>query len=271
VAENSNNPWAVSNPQAGVLDGQWEIDESYRILDASYDSRTPGSDHSGPLANEMNQPSYSGRPFFQATRFGESHDMVSAQDSQQLDQRVAARPPYGQGYQLAKAMGTLTLLSNGVPLLFMGQEVGETLCFSFDNAAQPVNPQQLPAATAIDQTRILAWFVSLMGLRNDPSKGLQGESNYQVVGTGNRTVAYTCGAQQGLFVVVTFGTPNQQQNSGWLGLPAGTAFKEIFNSSWPAFQVEFEPENANGGYTAQIYSGQILNLPAIGAVVLERV
>jgi hypothetical protein len=110
-----------------------------------------------------------------------------------------------------------------------------------------------------------------MGLRNDPSKGLQGESNYQVVGTGNRTVAYTCGAQQGLFVVVTFGTPNQQQNSGWLGLPAGTAFKEIFNSSWPVFQVEFEAENANGGYTAQIYSGQILNLPAIGAVVLERV
>jgi 1,4-alpha-glucan branching enzyme len=271
VAENSNNPWAVSNPQSGVLDGQWEIDESYRILDASYDSGTPGSDHSGPLANEMNQPSYSERPFFQATRFGESHDMVSAQDSQQLDQRIAARPPFGQGYQLAKAMGTLTLLSNGVPMLFMGQEVGETLCFSFDNAAQPVNPQQLPAATAIDQTRILAWFVSLMGLRNDPSKGLQGESNYQVVGTGNRTAAYTCGAQQGLFVVVTFGTPNQQQNSGWLGLPAGTAFKEIFNSSWPVFQVEFEPENANGGYTAQIYSGQILNLPAMGAVVLERV
>jgi 1,4-alpha-glucan branching enzyme len=271
VAENSNNPWAVSNPQSGVLDGQWEVDEAYRVRDASYDSGTPGSDDSGPLANEMNQPSYSGRPFFQATRFGESHDMVSAQDSQQLNQRIAARPPFGQGYQLAKAMGTLTLLSNGVPMLFMGQEVGETLCFSFDDAAQPVNPQQLPAATAIDQGRILAWFVSLMGLRNDPSQGLQGESNYQVVGTGNRTVAYTCGAQQCLFVVVTFGTPNQQQNSGWLGLPAGTAFKEIFNSSWPDFQVEFEPENTNGGYTAQIYSGQILNLPAMGAVVLQRV
>jgi hypothetical protein len=32
-----------------------------------------------------------------------------------------------------------------------------------------------------------------MGLRNDPSKGLQGEMNYQVVATGNRTVAFTCG------------------------------------------------------------------------------
>jgi 1,4-alpha-glucan branching enzyme len=271
VAENSVSGWDISNPTWGVLDGQWGIDEVYQIRAACYDSWHDGWDDSSPLENQMNQPAYWGRPFSQATRFGESHDMVSGQDP--ANQRIAARPPYGQGFQLAKAMGTLTLLSNGIPMLFMGQEVGETLCFSFDDAAQAVNPQlyDLPPASATDQTRILAWFRNLMGLRNDPTKGLQGDSNYQVVGTGDRTVAFTCGAQQGLFVVVTFDTPNQQQNSGWLGLPGGVAFKEIFNSSWPDFQVEFEPESANGGYTAQIYSGQILNLPAIGAVVLERV
>jgi 1,4-alpha-glucan branching enzyme len=171
-----------------------------------------------------------------------------------------------------ESLGTLTLLSNGVPMLFMGQEVGETLAFSFDNAGLVVNPQQydLPAASATDRTRILAWFRSLMGLHNDPTTGLQGDANYQVVGTGNRTVAFTCGAAQRLFVVVTFGTPNQQQNSAWLGLPSGVEFKEIFNSSWPVFRVESEPESSNGGYTAQIYSGQVLNLPSIGAVVLER-
>jgi 1,4-alpha-glucan branching enzyme len=271
VAENSDNPWAISDPQSGVMDGQWEIDESYRILDASYDSWHPGWDDSTPLENEMNQPSYWGRPFFQATRFGESHDMVSAQDPG--NQRIAARPPFGDGFQLSKAMGALTLLSNGVPMLFMGQEVGETLPFSFDDAAQPVNPQQydLPLATATDQTRILGWFRSLMGLRNDPSKGLQGEASYQIVGRGDRTVSLTCGVNQQLFVVVTFDTPNQQQNSAWLGLPSGMAFKEIFNSSWPAYQVVSEPQNSNGGYTAQIYSGQILNFPAIGAVVFEKV
>jgi hypothetical protein len=84
-------------------------------------------------------------------------------------------------------------------------------------------------------------------------------------------VAFTCGAAQCLFAVVTFGTQNQQQNSGWLGLPTGSAYKEIFNSSWPVFQVEFEPEQTNGGYTAQISSGQIINLPYIGAVVLQRI
>jgi hypothetical protein len=36
------------------------------------------------------------------------------------------------------------------------------------------------------------------------------------------------------------------------------------------FQVEFEQEHTNGGYDTQIYSGQILNLPYVGAVVLQR-
>ena len=271
VAENSaTNPWDVSNPAGGVMDGQWDIDEVWRIRDASYDSWQAGQDHSGPLKAEMGKPQYWGRPFFQATRFGESHDMVSAQDPG--NKRIAARPPLGQGNQLAKAMGTLTLLSNGIPMLFMGQEVGETKPFSFDDEDQWLNPQQydLPPVTATDNTRILSWFRQLMGLRNDPSKGLQGDANYQMVATGNRTVAFTCGLGQRLFVVVTFGTANQQQNTAWLGLPSGGPFKEIFNSSWPAFQVEFEPEQANGGYDARIYSGQIINLPWMGAVVLER-
>jgi len=155
-------------------------------------------------------------------------------------------------------------------MMFMGQEVGETTAFSFDDNNQWINPQNYDVVPANDNTRILNWFRQIIGLRNDPSKGLQGNANYQVVATGNRTVTFTCGANQSLFAVITFGTPNQQQNSGWLGLPSGGTFKEIFNSTWPVFQVEFEQEQANGGYSAQIQSGQLLNLPYIGAVVLER-
>ena len=47
-------------------------------------------------------------------------------------QRIAARPPFGQG-PTAEAMGALTLLSNGVPMFFMGQEYGETTPFYFGN------------------------------------------------------------------------------------------------------------------------------------------
>jgi 1,4-alpha-glucan branching enzyme len=124
VAENSaTSPWDISNPGFGVMDGQWGIDEVYRLRDASYDTWHPGSDDAPPLCQEMNNPAYWGRPYFQAVRFGESHDMVSAQDPANL--RIAARPSFGDGLQLAKALGTLTLLSNGIPMLFMGQEVGE--------------------------------------------------------------------------------------------------------------------------------------------------
>jgi 1,4-alpha-glucan branching enzyme len=269
VAENNGtSPFDVSNPTYGVMDGQWGIDEVYQIKAATYDTKN-NADDSQPLKGTMDAPSYWGRPFSQVTRFGESHDMVSGQDPTNL--RIAARPLYRQGFQMAKALGTLTLLSNGIPMLFMGQEVGETVAFSFTDNDQWINPQNYDVLPATDNTRILAWFLQIMGLRNDPSQGLQGNSNYQVVATGNRTVAFTCGSNQSLFAMVTFGTANQQQNSGWLGLPPGGAFKEIFNSSWPVFQVEFEQEQSNGGYTAQIQSGQILNLPSIGAVVLQRI
>jgi hypothetical protein len=157
-------------------------------------------------------------------------------------------------------------------MLFMGQEVAETRPFSFDNHGPVVNPQDhdLPPSSATDETRVLAWFCSLMGLRNDPAKGLRGNDSFQVVRTGRRTVAFTCGAWQRLFVVATFGTPDQAQDTSALGLPGGSPYKEIFNSSWPEFQVESEPEHTNGGFDAQIWSGQTLKLPFIGAVILER-
>jgi 1,4-alpha-glucan branching enzyme len=219
----------------------------------------------------MNVPQSWLRPFFEATRYGESHDTVSGQNPG--EQRIAARPPYRMGLQMAKAVGSVVLLSNGVPMIFMGQEIGYTNPFSLDSSGPAINPQSatLPPASATDNTRVLAWFCSLIGLRNDPTKGLRGDANLQYVKTGQRTIAFTCGSNANHFVVVTFGTANQQQNSAWLGLPGGVAFKEIFNSSWPDFQVEFEQQQTNGGYTAMIYSGQILNLPYIGAVVLEQV
>lgn len=270
VAENGVQGWDVSDPGYGVMDGQWDIDEVYRIRDASYDPWQRDRNDAAALQTEMNSPQYWGRPFYQATRFGESHDMVSAQDP--ANRRIAARPPVGQGLRMAKALGAVTLLSNGVPMLFMGQEVGSTQSFSFDNNGLVVNPQDcdLPQEAATDNTRVLEWFRSMMALRNDPAQGLRGDANYQVVRTGNRTVAFTCGKAQSLFAIVTFGTPDTRQDSAWLGLPAGEAYKEIFNSSSAGFQVESEPPEDNGGNDAHIYSGQILNLPSIGAVVLQR-
>jgi hypothetical protein len=157
-------------------------------------------------------------------------------------------------------------------MLFMGQEIGETPPFLLqDDGSIALNPQQYQPTpnTATDNSRVLDWFRALMGLRNDVGKGLRGDSTSQTVRTGRRTVAFTCGFGQRLFVVVTFGTSDQKQDSSWLGLPGG-ACKEIFNSSWPAYRTELEPEQSNGGYNAVITSGSLLNLPYAGATVLER-
>ncbi len=134
-----------------------------------------------------------------------------------------------------------------------------------------VNPQvhDRSDGSADQQAGVLAWFRVLMGLRNDLIKGLRGNDSIQVVATGRRTVAFTCGGGQGLFAIVTFGTPDQSQDNPWPGRPGGTAFKETFNSSWPALQVKSEPEHTNGGDDARISRHQDFKLAYVGAVVLE--
>ncbi len=272
VGENDNNRWNMTNPAWSILDGQWDVDQVSDVGQCAYDSWTSTDNTVPKLKDTLEAPAtWTGWPFSAATCYGESHDTAGGVNG--ANQRIAARPPRGQGFQMAKAVGAVTLLSKSIPLIFMGEEYGETRSFFINENEVAINPQlQEPSSGATgDKTTVLAWFTSLMGLRNDPAKGLRGDSSSQTVSpAGFRTIAFTCGRDQQLFVVATFGTPDQSQNSAWLGLPAGAPYKEIFNSSWPVFQVEFEQERANGGYNARIYSGQTVQLPFAGAVVFER-
>jgi len=270
VMENDPTDWNATNPAWSIMDGEWAISEVYEIGKSAYVPWPGNPDNASSMKSDMDAPQTWIRPFHEATRFGESHDTVSGQDP--ANKRLAARPPYGLGYQMSKALGALTLLSNGIPMLFMGQEIADTRYFSFDNGGLTIDPQgcALPAASGSDQAKVLAWFKAIMGLRNDSGKGLQGDANLQVVRTGRSTLALAGGASGNrLFSVVTFGTPDTQQNSGWLGLPSGLQYKEILNSSWPVFSTGLESNATNGGYEARITSGQMLNLPWIGVVVLE--
>jgi len=155
-------------------------------------------------------------------------------------------------------------------MLFMGQEVGETLCFSFDDAAQPVNPQQLPAATSIDQGRILAWFVSLMGLRNDPTQdcrenptisGGHGQPDSRI--HLRRAAVFVCG-----------GDLRHAESAAELGL-ARFALQDGLQGNIQFFVAGFPSGVRTGKHQWRLHcadlQGQILNLPAMGAVVLQRV
>ena len=261
VGENSPENPPMTDPATGVLDGQWHFDEMYALNTAAINQDDHASDVTGALNG-------SGHPFQRSVIYAESHDTDSGQGS---TKRIAATEAWGNGRQMAKAIGTMALLAEGIPMIFMGEEAAEDQPFTFGNL--PTIPGFTLRLDSYEQAgseflQVLTWFRDLMGLRNNASNGIRANDN-QWTGRGDKTVAFAR-ANGEFFVIATFGTNTQQQNLGWLSLPAGSAYKEIFNSSWPQYQVHAEPLISNGGYDAQLYSGNIVNLPSIGAVILQR-
>jgi 1,4-alpha-glucan branching enzyme len=261
VAENSPENPPMTDPATGVLDGQWHFDEMYALNNAAINKQDHASDVTGALDG-------SGRPFHRSAIYAESHDTVSGQG---WTQRIAATEVWGNGRQMAKAIGSVVLLAQGIPMIFMGEEVAEEQPFTFGNS--PTIPGFTLRLDSYEQARseflqVLTWFRDLMGLRNNASNRIRGNDN-QWTCRGDKTVAFAR-AYGDFFVIATFGTNTPQQNLGSLNLPAGSPYKEIFNSSWPQYQVHTEPLILNGGYDAQLYSGNIINLPSIGAVILQR-
>ncbi len=259
VGENDPNNWGMSD-RNGVLDGQWHFDHHYRLGEAAQNK----DDKAADTRREMNWPHSQLRPYHEAVRYAESHDSVS--DQKKWKQRIVKRESYGHGRRMAKAIGTAAILAKGIPMLFMGEEAGEDEPFHFGEETY-LNLDKYEKSNS-EMHRIYTWFQHMMGLRKNPDNGFRGDDD-QSVRSSHKTIAFTRGWGR-FFVICTFGTPDTRQNVGWLGLPPSTPYKEIFNSTWPAYRVDSETERANGGYNAQIYSDHIINLPYIGAVVLER-
>jgi 1,4-alpha-glucan branching enzyme len=271
--ENDPNNWGMTNASVGgVLDGQWAFNESYPIGDAARNN----DDQSQAICDSLGIPISWGRPFNEAVRFGESQDTCGDQPNPWAPQlRIVRRAPFGQGFQMAKAIGTLVLLADGIPMIFMGQEGGEDNDFFFDYypALDRNNPTffarlSLYETLGDDHNRILAWFRDLMGLRNNPANGIRGD-DYEIVGRGYKTVAFTR-AYNRFFVILSMGTTDTRQTLSWLGLPPGGTYKEIFNSSWPVYSVVQEVNYTNGSYWATLNANSVINVPPIGGIVLER-
>ena len=98
--------------------------------DIAYKAWDANIDVSSSVKNGLDTDQTWVRPYYESVRYGESHDTASGQNDG-ADKRIAARPPFRQGLQMAKAIGAAAALCNGVPMLFMGQEGGESRPFSF--------------------------------------------------------------------------------------------------------------------------------------------
>lgn len=260
VGENDPNNWGMSDVGSGVLDGQWHFAHHYPLSDAAMNR----DDRSGDIHREMDWPPH----FHQGLRYGESHDSTSSQGGKQ---RIVRREAWGNGRAMAKAVGTAALLTRGVPMLFMGQESAEDRPLGFDmKESGPEFVLRLSNYEDSNQefSKVLTWFRHMIGFRNNVSNGFRADGQ-QNVRHANKTIAFT--RSEGRFlVIVTFGTPDGRQDLGWLGLPDGNLYKEIFNSSSDEYRVNNEAQMLNGGYDAQLRSGDVIRLPSIGAVVLQR-
>jgi hypothetical protein len=69
--------------------------------------------------------------------------------------------------------------------------------------------------------------------------------------------------------VLNFGANAHWRSLAELNLPNGI-YRELWNSTWPAFAVEEEGEHGNGSRDAQLSRNEWLNIPDYGAVVLEK-
>jgi 1,4-alpha-glucan branching enzyme len=185
-----------------------------------------------------------------------------------VNDRIANVAGPGRGLRLAKVAAAPTLLGRGIPFWFMGAESGEHEQFRFgSDAALDLDRYEAVA----DLGRVREWWrrLALLRLGND---NIKGPAPLEVRIQEHQTLAFQRGMRGDLFVFLNFG--------GWSGrvplteaiFPDGS-YREVWNSSWPAFAIQGEGEDecTNGGRDARIGRGSQLHVPDHGVVVLERI
>jgi 1,4-alpha-glucan branching enzyme len=253
TAEHLPNEWAVTN-YPGPMDSQWCDDFHDRLVDAC------AGQHVMPqLAEAMLLSHTACDDWFKVTNYPESHDEVG-----NVNSRIAWVAGQGRGLRMAKVAATMTLFSRGIPMWFMGAESGEHRQFH----ASEHTTLDLDRYLASDsQRRVRSWWQALCGLRRNPN--LKGPAPLRIHHAQDQTLVLSRGMAREFFVVCNFGWSARRESLARLGMPDGS-YRELWNSTWPAFAVEHEDEHTNGGRNAHLRRDHGLNIPDYGAVVLQR-
>jgi 1,4-alpha-glucan branching enzyme len=256
MAEQLPNDWALTN-LGGPMDSQWSDDFHDRTVDVCQGD----AGQMGRFADALQISQVSCQQWYNVTNYSESHDEVG-----NVNDRIAQIGGFGRGLRLNKVAAAATLMSCGIPLLFMGEEAGETRQFRFD-ADDTLDLDVYESDEAA--TRVRRWWQELFALRRNNPK-IQGPAPLQVHWVEGSLVAFSRGGNHEFFVILNCSPDAVTRSLGHMNLP-GASYKELWNSSWPAFQVEWEDEHANGGRDALLYRDLNLNIPDYGVVILERI
>ena len=217
-----------------------------------------------------------GDSWYDGLIYSESHDEVG-----NTDDRIGKRGRDGKGWEMNQLAAAGTILGRGIPMLFMGQEAGETMQFGQDNRKLPA---QTPGAydpgtgdtwwdDRLDldgyeadpgRTKVRSWTRKMAEIRRgDLGRLAGGDVEITHIHNDNGIIAFT--RDDGKYAVVL-----NFKNGSWDHYDVGIRgrYQELANTSWPAFNLGGYPEKTRGGQTAHDISD--LPIPSYGAVVLVR-
>ena len=200
-----------------------------------------------------------------STNYTESHDEVGNDD-----QRIAKVAREGKGWEMCQISAAGTILSRGIPMIFMGQEAGEWIQFgqggtppdggNWWNHRLNLNDYQ----NNTQRRKIVDWFRRMFEIRKMDLPAFSWEDiEITHIHNDNGIVAFARNKRKYLIVLNFKGQTWFDYNVGVSGF-----YKELANASWPAYNISDTPEaTRHGDYHYQINT---VHIPAYGAVILQR-
>ncbi len=256
IAEELPNWWPLSDDNMGSawqgdfhgpMDSQWtdNFHDNFKAV-------LTGA-HLNLLNNVFNNFTVN---WYNASIYSESHDEVG-----NTDDRIAKRGRDGKGWEMNQISLAGTIMGRGMPMVFMGQEAGETRQFHIDWWADCLNLADYEANAG--RAKILAWYKALNAIRN-ADKTILSESNSVVryIHDIDGVFAFARGNNDYLIVMNFRGATRTNYNIGISGY-----YREVANTSWPEFNLGGVPEASRGKAAQQITT---VSVPAYGAVILKK-
>lgn len=200
----------------------------------------------------------------------ESHDEVGNHDG-----RIAKVARNGKGAEMAQLAATGTILARGIPMIFMGQEAGETRQFGHDDdQLRAENPgsgetwwdDRLPLGeyeTDGPRKKVHDWYRRMLEIRSEDLETFASspiELKYANDDAG--IVAFTRAGGKYLVVLNFRQTERPKYNVSALG-----NYRELANTGWPEFNVGGADKPTRGKTLRNV---RTVTIPAYGAVVLKR-
>ncbi len=192
-----------------------------------------------------------------ATVYTESHDEVG-----NTDDRIARRGRDGKGWEMNQISLAGTIMARGIPMVFMGQEAGESTQFHIDWWDDRLDLNNYE--TDIGRQKVVNWYTKLNQIRSDDKSTLaMGDSWVTHINDANGIAAFT--RASGKYVVVM----NFRGNT-WFNYDVGISgdYREVANTSWSEFNLGGVTQASRGN--AQSFSITNVHIPAYGVVVLMR-